>query len=77
MNENMQAVSSIISCKDLDYLSDMFNWNYCLLKKSNHYVEEVQDDEIKTMISSVTNICRENLNEVLNILNMKGSSYEQ
>ena len=77
MNENMQVVPNIISGKDLDYLSDMFNWNFCLLKKSNHYVEEVKDDAIKTMISSVINTCRNNLNEVLNILNMKGSSYEQ
>lgn len=76
MNENMQVVPNIISGKDLDYLSDMFNWNYCLLKKSNHYVEEVQDDEIKNMISRVVDDCSNNLNEILNILNMKGSSYE-
>lgn len=77
MNENMQVVPDIISCKDLDYLSDMFNWNYCLLKKSNHYLNEVTDEEIKSMISRVVDNCRNNLNEVLNILNMKGSSYEQ
>ena len=25
---NYEVVPNIISCKDLDYLSDMFEWNY-------------------------------------------------
>ena len=31
---NYTEVPNIISCKDLDYLSDMFNWNYGAYKSS-------------------------------------------
>ena len=33
MNDNYTEVPNIISGKDLDYLSDMFNWNYLAYKK--------------------------------------------
>ena len=77
MNEIMNVVPDIISCKDLDYLSDMFNWNYNVLKKANHYLNEIQDEEIKNMNNRVVDACRNNLSEILKILNMKGSNYEQ
>ena len=43
----MDTVPQIISTKDLAYLSDMFEWNYTALKQINHFINEVQDSEIK------------------------------
>ena len=33
--QNYTEVPNIITGKDLDYLSDMFNWNYSSYKKNN------------------------------------------
>ena len=33
MEQTYNAVPNIISSKDLDYLSDMFNWNYGHIKQ--------------------------------------------
>ena len=51
MKENYTEVPNIISGKDLDYLSDMFNWNYIAYKKSVNFSECVTDSEIKDMFN--------------------------
>ena len=43
----MEQVPNIISGKDLDYLSDMFNWNYGALKNTNSSINNVQNEEIE------------------------------
>lgn len=66
--QNYSEVPSIISGKDLDYLSDMFNWNFNAFKLINDFKEKVSDEEIKDLIERVCKTHKENLNEVLNIL---------
>ena len=46
-NKIYNEVPTIITGKDLDYLSDMFNWNYSALKKMNVAVNQVKSEEIK------------------------------
>lgn len=70
----MEQVPSIISGKDLDYLSDMFNWNYGALKTTNSSIEEVQNEEIKSILEEGFNMFDSNINEVLEIL--KGGNHE-
>ena len=72
MNYNM--VPNIITGKDLDYLSDMFNWNYGALKTTNSSIESVQNEEIKSILEEGFNLFDSNINEVLEIL--KGGNYE-
>lgn len=74
MNEIMNEVPDMLSGKDLDYLSDMFDWNYVLAKKAHHYSNEVNDQEIKDMILSVNDACMSNLNVILDVLNSKVKS---
>mgnify|MGYP000051422252 CR=1 FL=1 len=62
------VVPNIISGKDLDYLSDMFNWNFNAFKLINDFKEKVSDEEIKDLIERVCKTHKENLNAVLNIL---------
>ena len=38
---NYEQVPDIISNKDLDYLVDMFNWNYLAYKKIVNYIDMV------------------------------------
>ena len=45
MQETYNEVPNIISSKDLDYLSDMFNWNYGAYKSSLNASNEVTDQE--------------------------------
>ena len=73
-NITYNEVPNIITGKDLDYLSDMFNWNYEGLKKSNTAINNVEDEEIKNTIEKCYNLFNNNLNVVLSILNQGGSN---
>lgn len=74
MNIEYNVVPNIISCKDLDYLSDMFNWNYGAHKSSYNAISSTQDNELKNMLESVSNTFYDNMTRVLNILNNGGSN---
>lgn len=43
----MDKVPNIISFKDLDYLSDLFNWNYGNYKCTINNVKHVDDEKIR------------------------------
>lgn len=58
----------IISCKDLNYISDIFNWNYNALKQVNHFIDEVESDEVKNILEEVFNMHYENCTKCISIL---------
>lgn len=64
----MNNVPNIITGKDLDYLSDMFNWNYGGYKSNYNSLESISDVEVKEMVERVVTLCYNNMNNVLNIL---------
>lgn len=74
MNNNFNVVPNMISCKDLDYLSDMFNWNYGAYKSSYNAINSVSDNEIKDMLTKASNVFQSNINKILEILNRGGSN---
>lgn len=74
MQENYIEVPNIITGKDLDYLSDMFNWNYGALKNTNSSINNVQNEEIKSLLEEAFNLFDSNINDVLEIL--KGGTNE-
>lgn len=76
-NITYNEVPNIITGKDLDYLSDMFNWNYEALKKMNVATTQVQDEQIKTVVEKGYNLFKNNLNVILSILNEGGSNEQQ
>ena len=65
---NYEKVPSIITGKDLDYLSDMFNWNYGAYKNTFNASNQVNDEEIKEMLTKASEMFYNNMNVVLNIL---------
>lgn len=71
--ENYNVVPNIITGKDLDYLSDMFNWNYSGYKEMFNSLENIKDEDVKNMISRVSDMLYDNMTNILNIL---GGSYE-
>lgn len=68
MNNNYEEIPSMISCKDLDYLSDIYNWNFNASKLANHFLNEVVDEEIKELLTRISDIHKEHAKAVLNIL---------
>ena len=68
MNDKyMEVPNDILTGKDLDYLCDMFQWNYGALKSIN-------DKEIIDIMQRAGELFDDNLNVVLDILG--GVSYE-
>ena len=73
--ENIKvSVPNMISCKDLDYLSDMFNWNYGAYKSSSNAINSVNDSEIKDTLNKASNVFQGNISKILNILNEGGNN---
>lgn len=64
----MEVPSNILTGKDLDYLSDMFAWNYGAYKKMKNSVGQVTDQEIVMVMDKAASIFDQNLNTVLSIL---------
>lgn len=64
----MEVPSNILTGKDLDYLSDMFQWNYGAYKKMKNSVGQVTDQEIVTVMDKTAEIFNQNLDTVLSIL---------
>lgn len=63
-----QEVPDIITGKDLDYLSDMFSWNYSAYKSIYNSISKVNDEEIKKILDEGSELFDENMNIVLDIL---------
>ena len=74
MDINYNEVPNIISCKDLDYLSDMFNWNYGVYKSTLNASNTVKDGELKEMLQKSTNLFYGTMANILNILNNGGNN---
>ena len=74
MENNFSTVPNMISLKDLDYLSDMFNWNYGAYKSSSNAINSVNDSEIKDILSKTSNVFQGNISKILNILNEGGNN---
>ena len=66
--ENYSRVPNVITGKDLDYLSDMFNWNYGAYKCIINSLENINDEEVRNILERVSNIFHGNMTSVLNIL---------
>lgn len=74
MEQQYTEVPNIISGKDLDYLSDMFEWNYGAFKKTNEVVTKVEDQELLECLEKGKNLFLNNMETILNILNQGGSN---
>ncbi len=74
MKKNMEEVpTDIITSKDLDYLSDMFQWNYIALKKTYNDAQMVSDENIAATFEEANTLFNDNINSVLDILTNGGA----
>jgi len=65
---NYNKVPEMIAAKDLDYLSDMFNWNFNAFKKSINFANQAQDEEIKQTLVRASELFKNNISQVLTML---------
>jgi len=71
---NYEKVPNIITGKDLDYISDMFNWNYGAYKSNLNAINEVSDEDVKNIIIESTNMFNEEIMKILTILASGGAN---
>jgi len=64
----MDTIPQIISTKDLAYLSDMFQWNETAFKQINHFIGEVQDEQVKELLERFRNMHEDHMNFIISIL---------
>ena len=74
MNQTYDVVPDIISGKDLDYLSDMFNCNYGAYKTSLNASNSVSDEELRSVLYKAANTFHGVMTKLLNILNNGGNN---
>ena len=60
-------VPDILTGKDLDYLSDMFEWNILSLKKTNDSIPKVNDEKIKDTLKKACGMFDTNLKVILSL----------
>ena len=64
----MEKVPSMISTKDLDYLTDIFNWNYGAFKSVINTESEFTDIALSKCARKVSDLFMNNMDTVLDIL---------
>jgi len=67
MKEKKQA-PDVLTGKDLDYLKDIFGWNYTLYKLGENYIDYIENNEIKKLYKECNNFFYDNMNIVIDIL---------
>lgn len=72
MNKFNSVPEDVITGKDLDYLCDMFQWNYEAFKKTCNDVEYVNNSKIKELFGDACDLFEENLNDILDIVENPG-----
>jgi len=66
--EYLEVPRDILTGKDLDYLSDMFQWNYGALKSTYNALDVINDEEIANIFEDAVSLFDDNINDVLDIL---------
>lgn len=72
MNHMMCVPENLITGKDLDYLNDMFHWNYISFKKTCNDLEYIHTQEIVDLFGEVCDFFENNLTDILEIINHPG-----
>jgi hypothetical protein len=67
----------VITGKDLDYLSDMFQWNYLAFKKVCNDIEYINTQDILDFFGKASDLFENNLNIILDIIANPGGDVNE
>ncbi|WP_067844014.1 hypothetical protein [Amphibacillus sediminis] len=66
-NQNIMAQPpTMVSTKDLLYLTDMLSWNLVAIKKSHFFEQHCQNQEIKQAVEQVCQLHEKHYDVILN-----------
>jgi len=54
--------------KDLDYMSDIFEWNYNALKMAKYFNQNIQNEQINDLFDAITSLHTNNCKQIIAIL---------
>lgn len=77
MSKMMNVPVDTVTGKDLDYISDMFQWNSIAYKKVCNDMEYVNDQNINDILSEAATLFDNNLNLILEIVNNPGGDFNE
>ena len=63
-----KEVPNILTGKDLDYLTDLFNWNFNAYKVTVSAYEHTKDNDLRKVMEKAAKIFNESMNDVISIL---------
>ncbi len=63
-----KEVPNILTGKDLDYLTDLFNWNFNSYKVAVNSCDYTRDNDLRKIMEKSTKIFCESMNDVISIL---------
>ena len=66
--KDYKEVPDIISIKDLDYLTDMFNWLYGAYKNNLDIINNITDKTLKNHVKTVNNNMHSFMEDLLGII---------
>ena len=72
MNINYENVPDMISGKDLDYLTDAFNWNYSAYKCAMNDYNIAEGEDVCKLLDKASNLFYSNMETILTILERGG-----
>lgn len=64
----MNTVPKMISTKDLDYICDMFNWNFTACKKAYHFAQECTDKDVANILNEAAAMHKEHCQFLISLL---------
>lgn len=68
MKETKNGAPNILTGKDLDYLKDIFGWNYTIYKYGENSIDNIENKEITKLFKECNNFVYDNMNLVVDIL---------
>lgn len=63
-----EVPNDVLTSKDMDYLSDMFQWNYGALKSTLNALNEIESEEFVNIFEDSAALFDDNINDILDIL---------
>ena len=75
--EYLEVPVDILTGKDINYLSDIFQWNYNALKSTYNALNNINDEEIASICGDAVALFDDNINDVLDILSELGGNDDE